>query len=303
MKRMLAALMLITFLSFSSPPAEAAASAGVTFSIACSIDPAQPAYVGEEFQWRIEGVFGGSGQYLYAFQVYKNGVEVDSVPAPFLKPSSTIFAPTSPGKYKMKARVQDTGNRTIYEKFSQEITVLASVNKITKVEPTGATGLRITWNTVPGATEYYLFRSADMKNWDMIKATSTTCFLNTYLKAGTRYFYSVQYYRPGLFWCEFSSSAAGVPMAKTRITSITSPSAGRVQLAWAKADGATGYQVAMATSVNGNYKSVRVLPGTIVTFSGIKSGSALFFKVRPYRRVYTTTYWGVYTAPRAIKVK
>ncbi|MDI9520958.1 MAG: fibronectin type III domain-containing protein [Bacillota bacterium] len=303
MKRILAAmltsLMLMTFLPLVSQPARAGQ---VDFDVYSSVDPDEAAYVGETIRWIIENVYGGSGDFQYNFYVYKNGQHFSGEGWHELRYREYMF--TSPGKYKVEAFIFDTVNRKAYQKFSEEITVKASVNRITKVEPLGPTSLRITWNKVPGAIEYYLLRSTDMKGWEMIRNTTSTSFSNTYLKAGTRYFYKVHYYRPGLNWCEFSPVVAGVPMAKTRITSLTSPSARRIRMTWARAAGASGYQVAMASRTNGSYKSVRIVTGgTTAIFSGVKSGSTLFFKVRPYRRVYATTYWGQYSAPRAVRVK
>ncbi|MDI9521259.1 MAG: hypothetical protein QM308_08960 [Bacillota bacterium] len=296
---MLAALMLVTLLLLASPPAQAA---GVTFTVACSVDHA---YVDETVLWGMNTVSGGSGIFEYSFDIYKNNQLISE--GEFFFTSFRSYTLTSPGKYKVRAWVWDRGeggeNRK-YDQYTSEITVEASVNKITKVEPVGATSLRITWNTVPGATKYHLHRSTDMKNWELIKETTATSFANTYLKSGTRYFYRVGYVRPGTFDNIYSPAAAGVPMAKTRITSITSPSARRIRMTWARAAGASGYQVAMASRANGSYKSVRIVTGgTTAIFSGVRSGSTLYFKVRPYRRVYTTTCWGQYSAYRSIRVK
>ncbi|MDI9520749.1 MAG: fibronectin type III domain-containing protein [Bacillota bacterium] len=298
---MLAALMLVTFLPLASQPAQAAASAGVTFDIFCYANPADPAFVDEVIEWKIKNVSGGSGEYLYALDLWKDGqlfYELD-----WSKYKFAFYYFPSPGKYKIRAWVWDTVNNKTYDKYSDEFNVKPSVNKITKVEPVGATSLRITWNKVPGAIKYYLGRSTDMKNWEWIKETTGTSFANTYLKAGTRYFYKIWYYRDGVEGSK-SPVAAGVPMAKTRITSITSPSARRIRMTWARAAGASGYQVAMASRANGSYRTVRIVTGgTTAIFSGVKSGSTLYFKVRPYRRIYTTTYWGQYSGHRAVKVK
>ncbi|MDI9520747.1 MAG: fibronectin type III domain-containing protein [Bacillota bacterium] len=304
MKRMLAAflaaLMLAAFLPLAVLPARAA---GVAFSVNSSVDPAKPAFVGEDISWWIRDVSGGSGDFQYSLDIWKDG-------ALFIRDgwhgaTYRFYTFTSPGKYKVRAWVKDNGDGgKEYSQFSDEITVKASVNRITKVEPLGATSLRITWNKVPGAEAYGLERSTDLKKWDFIKATPGTTFANTYLKPGTRYFYRVWYFRPGLSGCKPSPTVAGVPMAKTRITSLTSPSVRRIRMTWAKAAGASGYQVAMASRANGNYRTVRIVTGgTTAIFSGVKSGSTLYFKVRPYRRVYTTTCWGQYSAYRAVKVK
>ena len=292
---MLAALMLVTFLPLASQPARAA---GVTIDVHCSVDPAEPAYVGEEIEWWIDNISGFIGPYECFLDVYKDGQLLSEGGNWY-----HLFA--SPGKYKALVRIKDYGDGgKEYSQSSDEITVKASPNRITKVEPLGATSLRIIWNQIPHATKYALYRSTDMKNWELIKVPPGTSLTDTSLKAGTRYFYRVQYERPGLLWCKYSPAASGVPMAKTRITSLTSPSARRIRMTWAKAAGASGYQVAMATSRYGVYKTVRIVTGgTTAFFSGVKSGSTLYFKVRPYKRIYTTTYWGQYSAPRAVRVK
>ena len=296
---MLSVLMLLTFLPLASPPARAGAGTRTTPSVFSSVYSTETAYVGETIYWAID--YDGSGPYQYALDVWKDG-QPFSVEG-WYSGCSRHYKFLSPGRYKALGKVRITGGNEVFSEFSEEITVKTSVNRITKVEPLGPTSLRITWNKVPGAIKYYLYRSTDMKNWTLVKETTATSFANTYLKAGTRYIYRVRYHRLGLSWCDLSPAAAGVPMAKTRITSLTSPSKGRVRLAWAKAAGASGYQVAMASSANGSYKPVRQLNGTVAIFSGVRSGSTLFFKVRPYRRIYSTTYWGQYTAPRAVKVK
>ncbi|MDI9519875.1 MAG: fibronectin type III domain-containing protein [Bacillota bacterium] len=296
----LAAMMLMTFLPLVSQPARAA---GVTFDVHCPVDPAEPVYLGETIRWWIKNISGYIGSYECRLDIYKDGQLISE--GHWNVFVDMFYKTSSPGKYKVLARVKDLGDGgKEYSQYSDEITVVANPYRITKVEPLGASSLRITWNKVPGAIEYELYRSTDMKNWDLIKETTDTSFTNTYLKAGTRYFYKLRYFKLYRDWCELSPIAAGVPMAKTHITSLTSPSARRIRMTWAKAAGASGYQVAMATSANGNYKTVRIVTGgTTAIFSGVRSGSALFFKVRPYRRIYTTTYWGQYSAYRSIKVK
>ena len=308
MKRTLAAmltvLMLVTFLPLASPPAQAAENANFTFTVNFSVDPAQPAYAGETVELRIRISDGWNyGDFEYAYDIYKDG-QLFAQERWSLHNYYIHYKFPSPGKYKVKGWVRDQSNNATYHEFSPEITVKPSINRITKVEPLGATSLRITWNKVPGAIYYDLYRSTDMKNWKLIKTiTSGTSFADTSLKTGTRYFYRMFYYREEAFGSG-SPVVAGVPMARTRITSLASPSARRIRMTWARAAGASGYQVAMASRATGNYKTVRIVTGgTTAIFSGVKSGSALFFKVRPYRRIYTTTYWGQYSAYRSVRVK
>ena len=272
MKKMIAAfltaLMLLNFLFFSFPSAQALTG----FSVSASVSFA---YLGETFKWTVDDVKDGIGTIRYSFDIYKDGQRIHYEPG-YNTISSREFAPAAPGRYRVVAAVKDGKNSL--SKSSDEITVKANPNRITKIEPVSATSLRITWNMVPGANEYALYRSTDMKNWRLVKKTAGTSFVNTYLKAGTRYFYKVSYYRPGLLDSGFGPAAAGVPMANTRITSLTSPSGRRIKMTWAQAAGASGYQVVMAASANGSYKSVRIVTGgTAATFSGVNSGTTLFF--------------------------
>ncbi|MDI9520960.1 MAG: fibronectin type III domain-containing protein [Bacillota bacterium] len=298
MKKILAAmltvLMLLTFLPLASPPARAV----LNFSVKCTAGTV--AYVGETFVWYVDDLQGSIGPSKYSFDIIKDDILIDD--ESYHTESSRMYTPTSPGRYKVWVNIFN--NHTAYAEMSAEITVYAQTHKITKVEPLGPTSLKISWTSVPGATEYYLYRSTNKNSgWEFIKTIKGTSFSNTYLQAGTRYFYRMWYRRLGV-WGPICPVVSGVPMAKTRITSITSPSARRIRMTWAKAAGASGYQVAMASRANGSYKSVRIVTGgTTAIFSGVRSGSTLFFKVRPYRRVYTTTYWGQYSAYRSVRVK
>ncbi|MDI9520956.1 MAG: hypothetical protein QM308_07405 [Bacillota bacterium] len=296
---LLAALMLLTFLPLTSLSARACTG----FDIGCSLSTSY-AYVGEEIQWWVENVQGtvpDTGDFKYRFNVYRNGVLYSEEEYHDFS-NWKVYCFTSPGSYFVRVSVK--GKHYTAQKDSSVINVKAPPHRITKVEPLGATSLKITWNRVPGARSYWLFRSTDLDSWTLVRHTTGTSCSNTYLKAGTRYFYKVFYDRDGVSNWLASSIASGVPMAKTRITSLTSPSARRIRMTWARAAGASGYQVAMATSPNGIYRTVRIVTGgTTAIFSGVKSGSALFFKVRPYRRIYTTTYWGQYSAYRSVRVK
>lgn len=301
MKKALAALLtaltLLTILPYASLPAKAE----FDFNIDCSLSSAE-AYVGETFYWYVYGETG-SGNYMYSFDVYKDGVRY-APENPRLSVPWRDYTPPVPGKYKVVVLVEDTNNNEKVVKHSAEINVTANTNKIKKVEPLGPTRLKITWNKIPGATKYYLLRSTSLNTgWQYIAGIPGTSYTDANLTAGTRYFYKVEYERYGVSHSWYSPVVAGVPMGRTAITSIASPAKRQVKLAWSKTDGASGYQVLMANSSNGSYKPVRTLSGTTVTFTGFKSGSALFFKIRPYKRIYTTTCWGDYSMVRSVRVK
>lgn len=299
MKRMLAAmltaLMLVTFLPFASPPAQALTSLSVAADF-------YSLYVGEEIFWFIDDIQGGSGNYEITFDVYKNGklFKIGTV----LTDDYLYFTPTSPGRYTVKVEVVDLVTLATLSKVSDPVYVFEIPIKITNVESLGTSSLKVTWQKIPGATKYQLWRSTNKNTgWVLAKTTTGLFHANTYLQAGTQYFFKVRYYTPDGEWSKFSPAAAGVPMAKISITWICSPGKGRVRLSWQTSDGASGYNVVMSRRSNRGFRSVRTLSGNSITFSALKSGSILYFKVRPYRKVYSIVNWGVYSPARGVRVR
>ena len=57
--------------------------------------------------------------------------------------------------------------------------------------PKGKKG-QLTWNAVPGADRYVVYRKADGGKWKKIKTTKKTCYSNRLIKRGKRYWYKVQ---------------------------------------------------------------------------------------------------------------
>lgn len=293
---MLTALMIITILPLTSPPAQALTD----FSIAADY---YSLYVGDEILWYIDNVKGGSGQYKYSFDIYKNG-NLFKYDFSYHEEDYKYFTPTSPGKYTVRVWIRDKVTLIDMDKFSDPVYIKEIPISITGVEPLGTSSLKVTWYKIPGATKYQLWRSTNKSTgWVLAKTTTGLSHANTYLNAGTQYFFKVRYYTPDAGWSKFSPAAAGVPMAKISITNIFSPRKGMVRLSWQEAVGATGYHVVMSKRANRSYKSVRTLSGNSIYFTGLRSGSILYFKVRPYRKVYSIVNWGLYSAPKGVRVR
>ncbi|MDI9520744.1 MAG: fibronectin type III domain-containing protein [Bacillota bacterium] len=304
----LAALMLLTFLPLASTPALADLP-DVEFTLTTS---ATSIYVGETIFWDVSDIIHGSFGQKYEYTIYKDGAMIAYYPPSHGNDAADRhFTPPSPGKYKAVVRVipvnpDQTGTRT-----SDEVTVTARPVSISKVETEGPVSLKVSWDQVPYATEYELWRSDNQNTgWKKIKTLAGTSLTDASLLPGTQYFYKLRYLIPHAdldgYLSEFSPVADGatasVLIGKTRITGITSPARRQVKLTWSRAPGASGYQVALSTSPNGAYKTVRILPGTTATFYGVNPGS-LFFKVRPYKRISKTPFWGQYSMMRSIRVK
>lgn len=179
---------------------------------------------------------------------------------------------------------------------------------ISKVEALSGTSLKLTWNKIAGATGYEVWRSTSKTGiYKLVKTTSALSFTNTYLKAGTRYFYKIRAYN--LIGTEkvpssnFSAIKAGVPLAKSAIISATGVSTSQIKLTWKKVTGATGYQVFRSTTAGGTYKLIKSTTALTYTAGGMLHAKTYYFKVRPYKRLYTTNYYGPLSGYKAGKTK
>lgn len=169
--------------------------------------------------------------------------------------------------------------------------------KVTKIEAMSGTSLKLTWSRVAGASGYEIWRSTVQAGpYKLVRKTTATTFTNTYLTPGTRYFYKLRTFDTvagsDFVSGKYSAAYAGIPIAKTTITKAVGLSTSRIQLAWSTAAGATGYKISISTRAAGPYSVIKSISGTTITLTGLQPGRTLYFKVTPFKRVSTSSYYG-----------
>ena len=85
------------------------------------------------------------------------------------------------------------------------------------------------------------------------------------------------------------------------VTSVkqTSCTTSSIKLSWAKDSKVSGYQVYRATSKNGEYSKVATLSSyskNYYTNSNLSSGKTYYYKIRAYKKVGSTTYYGNFSS-------
>ncbi|MBR1723911.1 MAG: fibronectin type III domain-containing protein, partial [Ruminococcus sp.] len=91
------------------------------------------------------------------------------------------------------------------------------------------------------------------------------------------------------------------------IKKVTSPASKKLKVTWTKDTQATGYQIVVATNsaFTKNKKTVTITKNTTVakTLTGLKAGKKYYVRLRAYKLVGKTKYYGAYGAKKSIKVK
>ena len=94
--------------------------------------------------------------------------------------------------------------------------------------------------------------------------------------------------------------------SKTKSVKAVGKTKSTAKITWKKQGYVTGYEVYMKTSKNGKWKKVATLKdsdSTSYTKKGLSKNKTYYFRVRAYKTVYDTTYYGAYSATDAAKTK
>ena len=155
---------------------------------------------------------------------------------------------------------------------------------------------KLSWNAVPGAAKYYIYRSTDGKNFKHYDSTKYTSYTNTSTNIGTTYYYKIKAVDADGATTDFSAvkSIKCTPAAPSLSVSRVN---GKPKLSWNKVDGATKYWVYRSTDGK-NFKVYDTTTKTSYTNSGAASGTKYYYKVQA---VATVNGKNVASASSAVK--
>ncbi|MCD7735225.1 MAG: hypothetical protein LUH48_08920 [Clostridiales bacterium] len=159
---------------------------------------------------------------------------------------------------------------------------------------TAASGLTVTWNSVDGADNYYIYRKVSGGTWKMLATVSgKTSWTDTSAESGTVYTYTVRAGTSGnKSWFD-ASGISGLWLETPELTSVAAASAG-VKLSWTAVANASGYRVYRKTS-GGGWTFLSTVTGTSYTDSSLTSyNTEYYYTVRAYTTVNGSTYYGGY---------
>lgn len=163
----------------------------------------------------------------------------------------------------------------------------------------------VAWSPVEGIAAYRVYRRAQGENWAAavtwdVAATSFTD--NNSLAAGTKYEYTVRCLQAGNVVSEFNSTKTIVCLPKPVIT-VTSPSGGKVHVAWTKIPGADSYEVYRRTAQGTLSLITTVGDVDVLDEANLPSGTVYYYALKARRTDGSLVYTSVYSAEQNVTVK
>lgn len=191
--------------------------------------------------------------------------------------------------------------------------IYTSMPVLDKTTVNATTGVKISWNAVPGVGGYAVYRKNSGGSWAMIGHTSSTSYIDKTAVEGKDYYYTVRAYRGTFstadankygasYWSSYDSSGIKANYMKTPVLSGITISGSTKTLSWGKVSGATGYAVYRKVE-GGNWNML----GTTTSRKyedkeTLSSSKVYYYTVRAYRgnvntalaNKYIGEYWSYF---------
>lgn len=254
-------------------------------------------------------VSGATKYYVYV----KNNTKGTTFTKTVTTNSATLSGLTAANEYSVKVRAYTAkGGWGTYSAVNTKHTLPGKVTGLTTSARTTST-VTLKWTKMAGADGYYVYRYSGGKYTKIktIKGGSTVTAKITGLKAGTNYVYAVAAYTTDASTKTGTKSSKLTTCAKpatVKIGKLTSPSSTKLKLTWTKATGsATGYQIYYARDkAFKNVVGTKVVSGqSTVTYTGknFTKGVTYYVKIRAYKTVGKTKYYGAWSSVVSVKSK
>ena len=166
----------------------------------------------------------------------------------------------------------------------------------------------VSWNKVSKASGYYVYRSTDGKKFTKVttvKSNKTVKYNDKKAtKNGQKYVYKIVTYYNGNQTVKSADSNAktGYRLSTMKVSSLSNKKGKKLYVKWVKNSKSTGYQIEYVTGktrkkVNASAKSKSK------TISKLKKGKTYYVRIRSYKKVSSTTYYGAWSGKKKVTIK
>lgn len=153
------------------------------------------------------------------------------------------------------------------------------------------TGLKLTWDAIPGAMGYVIYRRGFHETGYhklMVSEDTATTYIDTTMKPGEVYYYFVYSFRlaqPQGWRCFSLKGDIGMGVWLPKTTGLTAVSAQEksVRISWAATEGANKYDVYISTTPGGTPKANGRVSNAYGYHNSAVLGRTYYYRVRPVR--------------------
>lgn len=153
------------------------------------------------------------------------------------------------------------------------------------------TGLKLTWDAIPGAMGYVIYRRGFHETGYhklMVSEDTATTYIDTTMKPGEVYYYFVYSFRlaqPQGWRCFSLKGDIGMGVWLPKTTGLTAVSAqeNSVRISWAATEGANKYDVYISTTPDGTPKANGRVSNAYGYHNSAVLGRTYYYRVRPVR--------------------
>lgn len=153
------------------------------------------------------------------------------------------------------------------------------------------TGLKLTWDAIPGAMGYVIYRRGFHETGYhklMVSEDTATTYIDTTMKPGEVYYYFVYSFRlaqPQGWRCFSLKGDIGMGVWLPKTTGLTAVSAqeNSVRISWAATEGANKYDVYISTTPGGTPKANGRVSNAYGYHNSAVLGRTYYYRVRPVR--------------------
>lgn len=205
--------------------------------------------------------------------------------------------------YYYKIRAYKTSGKTrVYGNYSSIMKAKPLLSAPTSVKSSSVSynSIKISWNSISGASGYAIYRATSSKGtFSYVTTTTATSYKNTNLSTGKSYYYKIKAYRTignVKVYSNYSSTIASKPVLTVPTWLKMSSSYNSITINWNKVSGASGYSIYRASSSSGSYSQMKTTSSATMSDSGLNSGTTYYYKVRAYRTVNGSKIYSNYSS-------
>ncbi len=173
--------------------------------------------------------------------------------------------------------------------------------------PQSTNQINLTWNHVPNATAYYVYKSSAYDGtYERVAIITSPYYMDNYLAAGTTYYYKVQAVQNGEVGSYSNRVAVTTLGANNGLNAPGNVKANvvgdnQVNLSWNTVSGALYYTIYRATSAEGSYTSIAIVSTPHYQDNELNLGATHYYKIQASNNTYSSPHSSVVQAQALVE--